>query len=204
MFSRIVTRPTAFDQHTSDALRLAQTIRLAQASRPTPGRGAHREQRETKAPGPGRLRHHVRDTGSREVRRTASVLAALVLLSGCGTPASTVAIGEQTFTVEVADTPDAQRTGLSDRDDVPAAPGCSSRSKARTPRGLDGPHPGPARHRLDPRRPGHRHPDPATMRARRRHQLPDLPSPGDVDTLLEVPAGNLRASPRCRRQGGEG
>lgn len=38
MFSRIVTRPTAFDQHTSEALRLAQTIRLAQASRPTPGR----------------------------------------------------------------------------------------------------------------------------------------------------------------------
>ncbi|RXR22100.1 DUF192 domain-containing protein [Oerskovia turbata] len=74
-------------------------------------------------PTPAGLRHHVRDTGPRAVRRTASVLDALVLLSGCGAPTSIVTIGEQTFTVEVARTPDAQRAGLSDRDDVPAGTG---------------------------------------------------------------------------------
>lgn len=126
------------------------------------------------------------------MRRTTSVLAALVLLSGCGTPTSTVTIGEQTFTVEVADTPDAQRTGLSDRDDVPAGtgmlfpfdePGPREVWMARTRVPLD------IAWILDGQVVATRTLPPCELDAVT--NCPTYASPGDVDALLEVAAGGL-------------
>lgn len=125
------------------------------------------------------------------MRRTTS-LAALVLLSGCGTPTSTVTIGEQTFTVEVARTPDAQRAGLSDRDDVPTGtgmlfpfdePGPREVWMARTRVPLD------IAWILDGQV--------VTVETLPPCELdvvtdcPTYASPGEVDAMLEVPAGAL-------------
>lgn len=126
------------------------------------------------------------------MRRTTSALAALVLLSGCGTPTSTVTIGEQTFTVEVARTPDAQRAGLSDRDDVAAGtgmlfpfdePGPREVWMARTQVPLD------IAWILDGQVVAVETLPPCELEV-----VTDCPiyaSPGDVDALLEVPAGTL-------------
>jgi uncharacterized protein len=127
------------------------------------------------------------------VRGTAGALAALVLLSGCGTPTSTtVTIGEQTFTVEVADTPDAQRTGLSGRDDVPAGtgmlfpfdePGPHEVWMARTRIPLD------IAWILDGQVVAVETLPPCDLDVVT--DCPTYASPGDVDALLEVPAGAL-------------
>ncbi|MFJ2298683.1 DUF192 domain-containing protein [Oerskovia paurometabola] len=126
------------------------------------------------------------------MRRTPGVLAALVLLSGCGTSTSTVTIGEQTFTVEVARTPDSQRAGLSDRDDVPAGtgmlfpfdePGPREVWMARTRVPLD------IAWILDGQVVAVE-----TLPLCELDVVTDCPtyaSPGDVDVLLEVPAGAL-------------
>ncbi len=130
------------------------------------------------------------------MRRTTSALAALVLLTGCGAPTSTtVTIGEQTFTVEIADTPDAQRTGLSDRDDVPAGtgmlfpfdePGPREVWMARTRVPLD------IAWILDGQVLAVETLPPCELDAVT--DCPTYASPGDVDTLLEVPAGSLGES----------
>lgn len=126
------------------------------------------------------------------MRRTISALAALVLLSGCGTATSIVSIGEQTFIVEVADTPDAQRTGLSDRDDVPAGtgmlfpfdePGPREVWMARTRVPLD------IAWILDGQVVAVETLPPCALDAVT--NCPTYASPGDVDSLLEVPAGAL-------------
>lgn len=126
------------------------------------------------------------------MRRTAGVLAALVLLSGCGTSTSIVTIGEQTFTVEVSNTPDAQRTGLSDRDDVPAGtgmlfpfdePGPHEVWMARTRVPLD------IAWIFDGQVIATQTLPPCKLDAV--IDCPTYASPGDVDTLLEVPAGEL-------------
>lgn len=127
------------------------------------------------------------------MRGAAGALAALVLLSGCGTPTSTtVTIGEQTFTVEVADTPDAQRTGLSGRDDVPAGtgmlfpfdePGPREVWMARTRVPLD------IAWILDGQVVAVEALPPCDLDAVT--DCPTYASPGDVDALLEVPAGAL-------------
>lgn len=126
------------------------------------------------------------------MRHAVGVLVALVLLSGCGTPTSIVSIGEQTFTVEVAETPDAQRAGLSDRDDVPAGtgmlfpfnePGPREVWMARTRVPLD------IAWILDGQVVAVEALPPCDLDV-----VTDCPiyaSPGDVDALLEVPAGTL-------------
>lgn len=127
------------------------------------------------------------------MRCTAGILAALVLLSGCGTSTSTVTIGEQTFTVEVADTSEAQRAGLSDRDDVPAGtgmlfpfdePGPREVWMARTRVRLD------IAWILDGQVVAVETLLPCELEAVT--DCPTYASPGDVDALLEVPAGALR------------
>ena len=126
------------------------------------------------------------------MRRTTSALAALVLLSGCGAQTSIVTIGEQTFTVEVADTPEAQRTGLSDRDDVPVGtgmlfpfgdPGPREVWMARTRVPLD------IAWILDGQVLAVETLPPCELDAVT--DCPTYASPGDVDTLLEVAAGAL-------------
>lgn len=58
------------------------------------------------------------------MRGVVGALVALVFLSGCGSPTTrTVTVGELHFTVEVADSPKVQRTGLSGRDEIPAGTG---------------------------------------------------------------------------------
>ncbi|MBE7702268.1 DUF192 domain-containing protein [Oerskovia sp. Sa1BUA8] len=133
------------------------------------------------------------------MRGAAGALAALVLLAGCGTPTSTtVTIGEQTFTVEVADTPDAQRAGLSDRDDVPTGtgmlfpfeePGPREVWMARTRVPLD------IAWILDGQVLAVKTLPPCELDAVT--NCPTYPSPGDVDTLLEVRAGELAGVSIC-------
>lgn len=126
------------------------------------------------------------------MRRTTSALAALVLLTGCGTPTSTVTIGEQTFTVEIADTPDAQRTGLSDRDDVPAGTGMLFPFDEPGPRDVWMAHtrvPLDIAWILDGQIVAVETLPPCELDAVT--NCPTYASPGDVDALLEVPAGTL-------------
>ncbi|MET4224544.1 DUF192 domain-containing protein [Oerskovia enterophila] len=126
------------------------------------------------------------------MRHAVGVLAALVLLSGCGTPTSIVSIGEQTFTVEVADTPDTQRAGLSDRDDVPAGTGMLFPFDEPGPREVWMAHtrvPLDIAWILDGQVVAVETLPPCKFDAVT--NCPTYASPGDVDSLLEVPAGAL-------------
>ncbi len=129
--------------------------------------------------------------------RAIATVALLGLLAGCApsTPASstaTVTVGTRQFQVEVADTADEQRAGLSGRAEVPEGTGMLFTFAGRQERQvwmagmqtrID------AAWIVDDQVLAIETLDPCTMTDQ--SKCPRWTSPGDVDALLEVPAGAL-------------
>lgn len=135
--------------------------------------------------------------------RAIATVALLGLLAGCAPSTSaastaTVTVGTRQFQVEVADTADEQRTGLSGRAEVPEGTGMLFTLAGRQERQvwmagmqtrID------AAWIVDDQVLAVETLDPCTMTDQ--SMCPRWTSPGDVDALLEVPAGDSKV---CRSE----